>query len=145
MMGNCIKRFLPSESMSILNRKWRSRACRGVCSTLRCFPRKPSMSEARTGRRSHPERRARSPGKKAALRKKFYYGERDMVLPADEVKVGEEEENEIVIRSDEAGPSRYVLSYGRRYQSCKEEHLNAMSVEIGRLIDEHFELNRKLF
>lgn len=43
-----------------------------------------------------------------------------MILSADEVKVSEEQENKIVVRSDETGPCRYVLNYCERYEGGKE-------------------------
>ena len=61
------------------------------------------MWRARTKRKIRPKYKAQLQDRKAAS-KNDYNGEGDMIFPADEVKVREEEKNKIVVRSDQAGP-----------------------------------------
>lgn len=67
------------------------------------------MSKVRRGRRICPIRRDQLRDRRAALIKS-YYCDGYVILTTNEVKVGEEQEYEIVIRSYEAGPCGDVLN-----------------------------------
>jgi hypothetical protein len=87
----------------------RTRALVSDYSILDCFISMPSSLKVRTKRKVSPSRRAQLPYRTTRITSVYYNGDRYVIFTANEIKVGEEQEDKVIVGSDETGPSGYML------------------------------------